>query len=166
MEVESYSDEHLREILHRVHRIAMVGASTRWHRPSYFVMKYLTARGFTVFPVNPRAAGEKLLGQTVHATLEEVPGPIDMVDIFRDAQAAGGIVDEALRLKDEKSIQVVWMQLTVKNPPAAARARAAGLDVIMDRCPKIEWSRLSGELSWNGLNSQIIDSRRRRLVIR
>ena len=125
----------------------MVGASTRGHRPSYFVMKYLLAHGFVVLPVNPRAAGQSLLGQLVHATLEEVPAPVDMVDIFRDSEAAGGIVDDALRLKDEKSIQVVWMQLAVKNPAAAARARAAGLDVIMDRCPKIEWSRLSGALS-------------------
>ena len=166
VESETYSDEFLRQTLMRVHRIAMVGASTRWQRPSYFVMKYLLARGFEVLPVNPRSAGENLLGQTVYARLEDVPAPVDMVDIFRDSAAAGTVVDDAIRLKDEKSIRVIWMQLTVVNPSAAERARAAGLDVVMDRCPKIEWSRLAGELSWNGLNSRIVDSRRRKLFTR
>ena len=163
---ETYRDDDLREILNGVHRIAMVGASTRWQRPSYFVLKYLLLRGFEVMPVNPRAAGQSILGQKVYASLDEVPAPIDMVDIFRDSEAAGGVVDDAIRLKDEKTIRVIWMQLTVENPAAAARARDVGMTVIMNRCPKIEYSRLNGELSWNGLNSRIVDSRRRRLVVR
>lgn len=163
---ETYRDDELREILRGVRRIAMIGASTRWQRPSYFVLKYLLLRGFEVMPVNPRAAGQEILGQKVYASLDEVPAPIDMIDIFRDSEAAAGVVDDAIRLKDEKSIRVIWMQLTVENPAAAVRAREMGMTVIMNRCPKIEYSRLNGELSWNGLNSRIVDSRRRRLVAR
>ncbi len=158
----TYSDGQLRAILRSVQTIAMVGISPRWNRPSFFAMKYLQSKGYRVIPVNPGAAGHALLGETCYASLAEVPGRIDMVDVFRDAEAAGGIVDEAIALKDDKGIQVVWLQLGIRNDAAAARATAAGLTVIMDRCPKIEYGRLNAELSWGGFNSRIISSRRRR----
>ncbi len=161
----SYSNAQLRGILHAVQTIAMVGVSPYWNRPSYFAMKYLQAKGYRVIPVNPRAAGDELLGETCYASLAEVPGKIDMVDIFRGAEAAGGIVDEAIALQDDKGIRVVWMQLGIRNDAAAARGEAAGLTVIMDRCPKIEYGRLHAELSWGGFNSRIISSRRRRARI-
>ncbi len=160
-----YSDRQLRGILRSVQTIAMVGVSPYWNRPSYFAMKYLQAKGFRVVPVNPRAAGDELLGETCHASLAEVPGKIDMVDIFRSAEAAGEIVDEAVALQEEKGIRIVWMQLGIRNDAAAARGVAAGLTVIMDRCPKIEYGRLNAELSWGGFNSRIISSRRRRARI-
>jgi predicted CoA-binding protein len=128
-------------------------------------MKYLQAKGYRIIPVNPGAAGQEILGETCYASLAEVPDRIDMVDVFRDAEAAGTIVDEAIALKDDKGIQVVWMQLGIRNDAAAARGVAAGLTVIMDRCPKIEYGRLNAELSWGGFNSRIISSRRRRTRI-
>ncbi len=161
----SYSDGQLRGILESVRTIAMVGVSPRWNRPSFFAMKYLQTKGYRVLPVNPDAAGQALLGETCYAALAEVPGRIDMVDVFRDAEAAGGIVDEAIALKHDKGIRVVWMQLGIRNDAAAARATAAGLTVIMDRCPKIEYGRLNAELSWGGFYSRIISSRRRRTRI-
>ena len=161
----AYSDRQLRGILQSVQTIAMVGVSPRWNRPSFFAMKYLQSKGYRVVPVNPGAAGQALLGETCYASLAEVPGRIDMVDVFRDAEAAGAVVDEAIALMDDKGIQVVWMQLGIRNDAAAARATAAGLTVIMDRCPKIEFGRLNAELSWGGFNSRIISSRRRRTRI-
>ena len=163
MEALLYDDQTLLSILRRVHTIAMVGASTSWNRPSYFAMKYLQEKGYRVLPVNPRAAGETLLGETVYADLGDVPAPIDMVDVFRNSEAAGEIVGRAVELAEEKRIQVVWMQLGVRNDAAAERAREAGLEVVMDRCPKIEWGRLHAELSWGGVNSGVITSRRRRM---
>ncbi len=160
-----YGDNQLRAILGSVQTIAMVGISPHWNRPSFFAMKYLLIKGYRVIPVNPRAAGQPILDQPCYATLAEVPGRIDMVDIFRDAEAAGAIVDEAIALKDDKAIRVVWMQLGIRNDGAAARGAAAGLTVIMDRCPKIEYGRLHAELSWGGFNSRIISSRRRRARI-
>ena len=161
----AYSDSQLRAILRSVRTIAMVGISPRWNRPSFFAMKYLQTKGYRVVPVNPRAAGQAILGETCYAALREVPGGIDMVDVFRDAEAAGAVVDEAIALRHDKGIQVVWMQLGIRNDAAAARATAAGLTVIMDRCPKIEYGRLHAELSWGGFNSRIISSRRRRAQI-
>ncbi len=161
----AYSDGQLRAILQSVQTIAMVGISPRWNRPSFFAMKYLQAKGYRVVPVNPRAAGQAILGETCYASLAEVPGRIDMVDVFRDAEAAGAVVDEAIALMGDKGIQVVWMQLGIRNDAAAARATAAGLTVIMNRCPKIEYGRLHAELSWGGFNSRIISSRRRRARI-
>ena len=166
MNHDQYTDAYLRDVLQHVQRIAVVGASTNWTRPSYFVMKYLLLRGYTVLPVNPRAAGQTLLGVPVYASLQDVPGPIDMVDIFRRSDVAAEVTREAVRLKDEKQIKVVWMQLTVRHDEAAAEAEAAGIRVVMNRCPKIEYSRLNGELSWNGINSQIVSSKRRRAVYR
>ena len=162
---ESYHDDLIRGILRDVRTIAMVGASPKWVRPSYFAMKYLQEKGYRVIPVNPAAAGRTILGETCYARLAEVPGPVDLVDIFRNSEAAGPVTDEAIALAAEKNIKVIWMQLGVRNDAAAARAEAAGLTVIMNRCPKIEWGRLHGELSWGGINSKIISARRRRLRV-
>ncbi|MFN4090892.1 MAG: CoA-binding protein [Alphaproteobacteria bacterium] len=158
MDHDFYGDDYLRGILKSVRTIAMVGASPHWNRPSYFVMEYLQAKGFRVIPVNPTAAGAEILGETVHAGLRDVPGPVDMVDIFRNSEAAGPIADEATAI----GARIVWMQIGVRNDAAAARAEAAGLKAVMNRCPKIEYSRLCGELAWSGVNTGIISARRRR----
>jgi predicted CoA-binding protein len=157
---DSYSEATLRAILTRTRTIAMVGASTNWNRPSYFVQKYLIGKGFRVIPINPTAAGQELLGETVVASLQDVPVPVDMIDIFRNAEAASGIVDEAIALRDTLGAQTIWMQLGVRNDAAAARAEAAGFDVVMNRCPKIEFARLSGELGWSGLDTGLVSARR------
>lgn len=159
---DHYSDGHLRRILGSVRTIAMVGASPDWHKASSFAMKYLQSKGYRVIPVNPRAAGQTILGETCYAKLADIPGPVDMVDIFRNSEAAGAIADEAVAI----GAKVVWMQLGVRNDAAAARAENAGLTVIMNRCPKIEYGRLMGELSWGGFNSRIISSKRRRPAMR
>ncbi|PPR20707.1 MAG: hypothetical protein CFH40_01838 [Alphaproteobacteria bacterium MarineAlpha10_Bin3] len=159
MRHDSYDDSYIKRILADTRTIAMVGASTNWNRPSYFAMKYLQAKGFRVIPVNPRSAGESLLGETVLAGLADIESPVDMVDIFRNSDAAGPITDEAIAI----GAKIVWMQFTVVNPDAADRAEAAGLRVVMNRCPKVEYARLNGELSWNGFNSRVISSKRRRL---
>ena len=153
---DNYTDGYLRGILRRVKTIAMVGASTNWNRPSFFAMKYLQHKGYRVIPVNPGAAGQMLLGEKVYASLKEIPDKVDMVDIFRNSAAAGPIAEDAIAI----GAPVVWMQLGVRNDEAAARAEAAGLDVVMNRCPKIEYGRLHGELSWGGINSGIISSKR------
>ena len=158
MKHDRYSDDYLREILKSTKTIAMVGASPHWNRPSYFVMKYLQAKGFRVIPVNPAATGHEILGEKVYASLKEGPETVDMVDVFRNSEAAGPITDEAI----EKGAKAVWMQIGVRNDAAAERAEAAGLKVVMNHCPKIEYSRLCGELSWSGVNSGIISSKRRR----
>lgn len=154
---DSYDDSYLRAILDRVRTIAVVGASANWNRPSYFVMKYLGSKGYRMIPVNPGLAGQEVLGERAWPDLASIPHPVDMVEIFRNAEAAGPITDEAIRLK----IPVVWMQIGVRNDAAAARAEAAGLTVVMNRCPKIEFARLIGELGWQGINSNIITARRR-----
>lgn len=164
MEPLVYPDGLIRRILGAVRVIAMVGASANWVRPSFFAMKYLQEKGYRVIPVNPQAAGQTILGETAYASLSDIPGPIDMVDVFRNSEAAGAIVDEAIRLKDEKRITVIWMQLGVRNDAAARRAEAAGLTVVMDRCPKIEFGRLHHELSWSGVNSRVITAKRPRMM--
>ena len=141
--------------------IALVGASANEVRPSYFVMKYLIDKGYEVIPVNPGLAGQQILGQTVYASLGDIPKPVDMVDIFRNSDAAGPITDEALALSPKPN--VIWMQLSVRNDEAAARAEAAGLRVVMNRCPKMEYGKLSGEWAWVGGDSGIISSRRQSL---
>jgi predicted CoA-binding protein len=163
IEHDTYDDEYLRGILNGVKTIVMVGASDNWNRPSFFAMKYLQKKGYRIIPVNPRAVGTEILGEKVIGDLRDVPGPIDMVDIFRNSEAAGQITDDAIALAKEKDIKVIWMQITVRNDAAAKRAEDAGLKVVMNRCPKIEYARLNGELSWNGINSQVISSKRRRI---
>ncbi len=159
MNHDAYSDERLRGILNKVRTIAMVGASPNWNRPSYFVMKYLQLKGFRVIPVNPRAVGEIVLGENVHGSLDDVPDAIDMVDVFRSSKEALGITEQAIA----KGAKVIWMQIGIRNDEAAEKAEKAGLEVVMNRCPKIEYSRLNGELSWGGFNSGIISSKRRRI---
>ncbi|MGD0866335.1 MAG: CoA-binding protein, partial [Rhizomicrobium sp.] len=139
-----YSDDLIKSILRSTKAIAMVGASGNDMRPSYFAMMYLLAKGFIVHPINPGMAGKKIQGQTVYGSLKDVPAPVDMVDIFRASDAAPGIVREALAEKDRLGIKTIWMQLGIVNEDAAQMAREAGLTVIMDRCPKIEYGRLSG----------------------
>ncbi len=155
-----YPDTSIRDILRRVKTIAMVGASPDWVRPSHFAMKYLQRKGYRVIPVNPRAAGTEILGEEVYAALADVPPTFEMVDVFRNPDAAGPVTDEAIEIASEKGIEVVWLQLGVVNREAAARAEAAGLSVVMDRCVKIEYGRLFGELSWSGVNSRIITAKR------
>jgi len=155
----NYSDTLLRPILSTVRTIALVGASGDWKRPSFFAMKYLQRRGYRVIPVNPGRAGSKILGETVYASLADIPGEIDMVDVFRASEAALGVAEEAVALKEQKDIKVLWLQLGIRNDAAAKLAEAAGIQVIMDRCPKIEFARLSGELSWSGINTGIITSK-------
>src|ERR1700753_3327746 len=150
-----YSDAKIRAILERVRTIALVGASANGTRPSYFVMKYLQGKGYRVIPVNPGTAGKEQLGEKIYASLRDIPDKIDMVDIFRASDQAGPIVDDAIAL----GAKVVWMQLGIRNDEAAARAEAAGIEVVMNRCPKIEFGRLGGELSWSGVNSGIIRNR-------
>jgi len=157
MQHDTYGDSYLSDILASVKTIAMVGASTNWNRPSYFVMKYLQSKGFRVIPVNPGVAGEQLLGETVYARLEDIPDPVDMVDVFRNAEAAGPVTDSAIAIH----AHIVWMQIGVRNDEAAARAEQAGLKVVMNRCPKIEYMRLHGEIGWNGINSNVITNRKR-----
>ncbi|MEI8146551.1 MAG: CoA-binding protein [Alphaproteobacteria bacterium] len=158
MNHDSYANDTIRAILSGVKTIAMVGASANEARPSYFVLKYLLERSYIVHPINPGLAGQTILGQTVYGSLRDVPGAIDMVDIFRNSQAASGVVDEALALSPLP--KVIWMQLSVRNDEAAARAEAKGLQVVMNRCPKIELGRLSSEISWMGVNSRTISAKR------
>ncbi len=163
MNHDAYDEDYIAGILKATHRIAMIGASSNTVRPSYFVLKYMLAKGYTVIPVNPGLAGQQLLGQAVVGALADVPAPIDMVDIFRNSEAALDIVREAITLKDKLSIQVIWMQLGVRNDAAAAEAEAAGLMVVMNRCPKIEYAKLSGEIGWAGVNSGRLSSQRPKL---
>lgn len=154
-----YDDDYIRDILRKARTIALVGASPNWNRPSYFVMKYLQRKGFRMIPVNPGAVGQEILGEPVVASLKDIREPVDIVDIFRNSNAAGPIADEAIAI----GAKVVWMQIGVRNDAAAERATKAGLKVVMDRCPKIEFSRLCGELSWLGMNSGVISAKRRRV---
>jgi predicted CoA-binding protein len=158
---DSYPSDYIRNILQSVKTIALVGASANEVRPSYFVMKYLIDKGYEVIPVNPGLAGQQILGQTVYASLRDIPRPVDMVDIFRNSDAAGPITDEALALSPKP--RVIWMQLSVRNDEAAARAEAEGLQVVMNRCPKMEYGKLSGEWAWVGGDSGIISSRKQSL---
>ena len=160
---EHYSDELIRGIMKRVKTIALVGASNNPARPSYIVTKYLSERGFKVLPVNPGLAGQTIVGLPVYRSLADLPEPVDMVEIFRNSEAAGGITDEALVMPTPPS--VIWMQLGVRNDAAAARAEARGIRVIMNRCPKIEYGRLSGEIGWQGINSRILSSKKPKMAL-
>jgi predicted CoA-binding protein len=163
MDHTTYTDDYIASILRECRSIAMVGASAGTSRPSYFAMKYLLAKGYRIIPVNPGLAGQRIQGQPVYGNLAEVPPPVDMVDIFRTSEAALDIVREAIALEEKLGIKVVWMQLGVRNPEAAAEAEGAGLKVVMNRCPKIEYGRLSGEIGWAGVNTGRISSQRPKL---
>jgi predicted CoA-binding protein len=158
MNHDSYDNTYIAGILNSVKTIAMVGASANDVRPSYFVLKYLLAKGYQVFPINPGQAGKEILGRMTYSRLADIPEPIDMVDVFRAATAVPGIVDEVLRL--DPLPQVLWMQLGVRHDEAAARAEAAGIKVVMNRCPKIEYGKLSGEIGWTGVNSGVLSSKK------
>ena len=159
MNHDAYDEDYIRGLLMGVKSIAVVGASDNPVRPSYFVIKYLKAKEYTVFPVNPGLAGRDVLGLKVFGNLRDIPEPVDMVDVFRNSEAAPGIAKEAIAI----GAKVLWMQLTVRNDEAAALAEAAGLKVVMNRCPKIEYGRLSGEIGWAGVNSGTISNSRGRL---
>ncbi len=158
MNHDSYDNSYIAGILNSVKTIAIVGASANDVRPSYFVLKYLLAKGFSVFPINPGQAGKEILGRMTYARLADIPSPIDMVDIFRAATAVPQIVDEVLRF--DPLPKVLWMQLGVRHNEAAARAEAAGIKVVMNRCPKIEYGKLSGEIGWTGVNSGVLSSKK------
>jgi hypothetical protein len=161
MDHDQYSDSYIRGILNTVKTIAMVGVSANSSRPSYFAFKYLLERGYRMIPVNPGLAGQELLGQTVYATLGDIPEPVDMVDIFRAPRYARAIVQEALALTPKP--QAIWMQLGIRNDEAAALAEKDGLKVVMNRCPKIEYGRLSSEIAWMGVNTRTLTSRKPQL---
>lgn len=162
MDHDNYSDDYIRSILNEVRVIAMVGASPNTVRPSYFAFKYLLTKGYRMIPVNPGHVGKDILGQKVYARLADIPEPVDMVDIFRASRHAGEIVDAALEMDPLSG--VIWMQLGVRDDDAARRAEAAGIRVVMNRCPKIEYGRLSGEIAWAGVNTRQISSRRPSMV--
>ena len=158
MNHDRYDDAYISGILNSVKTIAIVGSSANDVRPSFFVLKYLLNKGFDVYPVNPSQAGNEILGRKVHARLVDIPVALDMVDIFRASDAVPAIVDEVLKL--DPLPKVVWMQLTVRHDEAAARAEATGIKVVMNRCPKIEYGRLSGEIAWTGVNSGVLSSKK------
>jgi hypothetical protein len=162
MNHDSYDDAYIRGILNTVKTIAMVGVSNKESRPSYFAFKYLLERGYRMIPINPGLAGGALLGQKIYAKLADIPEPVEMVDIFRASPYALGIVEEAIKLSPRP--RVVWMQLGVHNDAAAALAEANELKVVMNRCPKIEYGRLSSEISWMGVNSRTLSSKRAQIA--
>jgi predicted CoA-binding protein len=162
MNHDNYPDSYIRGILSTVKTIAMVGFSAKENRPSYFVFKYLLERGYRIMPVNPGQAGKEVLGQKVYAGLAEISEPVDMVDIFRASEQVMPIVQEALTLRPKP--QMIWMQLTIRNDAVAALAEAAGIKVVMNRCPKIEYGRLSSEISWMGINSRTLSSKRAQIL--
>jgi predicted CoA-binding protein len=156
----AYPDELLLRVYRDSRTIAMVGASPNWNRPSYFVMRYLQRKGYRVIPVNPRAVGAPILGERVYPDLESVPVPVDVVDVFRRPAEVPAIARSAVAI----GARTLWLQLGIRNDDGATVAGLAGLTVIQDRCMKIEYGRLSGELAWNGINTRIISSRRRHLI--
>jgi predicted CoA-binding protein len=161
MDHNQYADSYIRGILNTVKAIAMVGVSANTSRPSYFAFKYLLERNFRMIPVNPLLAGQDLLGQRIYAQLADIPEPVDMVNIFRSARHAPGIVQEALALQPRP--QVIWMQLGIRNDEAAALAEQNGLKVVMNRCPKIEYGRLSSEIGWMGVNTRTLTAKKAQL---
>jgi predicted CoA-binding protein len=162
MDHSSYDDKYIRGILNTVKTIAMVGVSANVSRPSYFAFKYLLERRYRVIPVNPGLAGGELLGQKVYGKLADIPDAVDMVDIFRNSKYAAAIVQEALAMKPRP--QVVWMQLGIYSDEAAKMAEDAGLKVVMNRCPKIEYGRLSSEIAWMGVNTRTLTSKKARIL--
>jgi predicted CoA-binding protein len=162
MNHDNYPDSTIRGILNTVKTIAMVGFSPKENRPSYFAFKYLIERGYRMIPVNPGHAGKDVLGQKIYASLSDISEPVDMVDIFRASAHVLPVVQEAIALKPRP--QVIWMQLTVRNDEAAVLAEQAGMKVVMNRCPKIEYGRLSSEISWIGVNSRTLSSKRAQVL--
>jgi hypothetical protein len=152
-----YSDSLLRDVLARTKVVAVVGVSSNPVRPSYFVARYLSLKGFRVIPVNPINAGENLFGETVVGSLSEISAPVDMVDIFRRSEAVPEIVDQALDALPQ--LRTIWMQIGVEHPKSAAKAEAHGITVIQNRCPKIEYQRLHGELRMGGFATGVISSK-------
>ena len=152
-----YEDHYIRSILDNTKTIAMIGLSSSWQRPSYFVAKYLLYRGYKVYPVNPREAGKKILNQKVYSSVSEINENIDMVDIFRKSNDVDLIIDDIIKIKPS----TIWMQIGVINFKAAKLAKKNKIDVVMNKCPKIEYGRLSGELSWAGINSGVFHNKRR-----
>jgi hypothetical protein len=161
MDHDTYDDSYIRSILNTVKTIAMVGVSANTSRPSYFAFKYLLERGYHMIPVNPALGGQELLGRKAYTRLSDIPEPVDMVDIFRASRYAVPIVEEALALSPRP--QVIWMQLGIRNDEAAKLAQASGLKVVMNRCPKIEYGRLSSEIAWMGVNTRTLTARKPRL---
>jgi uncharacterized protein len=162
MNHDNYDDAYIRGILNTTKTIAMVGVSANVSRPSYFAFKYLLERGYRMIPVNPGLAGRELLGQKAYARLLDIPDPVDMIDIFRAAPYALGIVEEALKMQPRP--RVIWMQLGIRNDEAAALAEANGLKVVMNRCPKIEYGRLSSEIAWMGVNTRTLTSKKAKIL--
>ena len=158
MNHDAYPDDYIRRILNSVKSIAMVGASPVDVRPSYFAFKYLVQRGYDVIPINPGHVGKSLLGRPFVASLSDIGRAVDMVEIFRSSSHITPVVEEALKL--DPLPQVIWMQLGARDDEAAAKAEAAGVKVVMNRCPKIEYGRLSSEISWMGVNSRTLSSKR------
>ena len=156
---DNYPDSYIRDILINVRNIAMVGASINWKRPSNFVMKYLIQKGYHVIPVNKNSAGDKIYDQTVYSDLAAVQEPVDMVDMFRPSKEATQLVEDAIKI----GAKIFWMQFEVRNDKAAKIAQEAGMKVVMNRCPKIEYARLFGELGWGGFNTGVISVKRRRI---
>jgi uncharacterized protein len=164
MDQPTYSHAELREVLTRTKTIAAVGVSLNEIRPSYYVARYLKLKGYKVIPVNPRYAGQKAFGEVFHESLAAIPrehDPIQMIDIFRRSEDAGAVVDEALEALLDRGLETIWMQIGVINREAARRAEAKGIKVIMNHCPKMEYQRLWGELSWGGINSGVISAKLR-----
>ena len=162
MSQSPYSDRYLMDVLSRVQTIAAVGVSMNQVRPSYYVARFLSRRGYTVIPVNPVYAGQEAFGQKVRKTMGLIPkrnNPIDMVNIFRRSEDAGKVVDEALEKLLHRGLKVIWMQIGVIDHEAAARAEAKGVEVLMNICPKMEYQRIGGELRMGGINTGIISSR-------
>ncbi|EKF20228.1 CoA-binding protein [Nitratireductor pacificus] len=158
MNHDTYDDAYISAILNTVKSVAIVGASANEVRPSFFVTKYLIDKGYAVYPVNPGQAGKTILGRPVVARLADLPEPVDMIDVFRPSAAVPGVADEVLAM--DPLPKVVWMQLTVRDDASARRLEEAGIQVVMNRCPKIEYARLSGEIGWNGINSRVISSKK------
>jgi predicted CoA-binding protein len=156
----AYPDELLIRIYEGSRTIAMVGASPNWNRPSYFVMRYLQRKGFRVIPVNPRALDAPILGERTYPDLESIDVPVDVVDVFRRPEEVPAIARSAVAI----GAGTLWLQLGIRSDEAATLAGIAGLTVVQDRCMKIEYGRLGGELAWNGINTRMISSRRRRLL--
>jgi len=161
-EHDNYADDHIRDFLQSVKSVAIIGASSNTNRPSFFVAKYLAAKGYDIFPINPGQAGNEIAGAMTYASLADLPQPVDMVDIFRRADALPGIVGEIMRMQELP--KVVWLQLGIRDDAIAAALEMAGITVIQNRCPKIEYARLCGEIGWTGFNRRTISAKKPKLA--